>query len=119
MGWVMRRGDICLVDLEPVRGNESNKQRPAVVVSNDRANKAAENFSRGVITVVPLTSNVARVHSFQVLIRAREAGLPRDSKAQAEQLRAVSVERIGPKIGRLPANRLIELEEAIRLHLQL
>lgn len=115
----MRRGDICLVDLEPVRGSESNKQRPAVIVSNDRANEAAESFARGVITVVPLTSNISRVLSFQVMIRSGEAGLALDSKAQAEHLRSVAVERIGLKVGRLPARRMIELEDAIRLHLQL
>ncbi len=115
----MRRGEIRLVDLEPVRGSESNKRRPAVVVSNDRANEAAESFGRGVITVVPLTSNIARVLSFQVLVTARESGLAADSKAQTEQVRAVSVERLGPKIGWLPAKRMIELEQALRLHLQL
>jgi mRNA interferase MazF len=33
----MRRGEIRLVDLDPVRGSEANKRRPAVLVSNDRA----------------------------------------------------------------------------------
>jgi len=37
----MRRGDIHEVDLDPVRGSESNKRRPAVIVSNDAANLAA------------------------------------------------------------------------------
>ena len=58
---MIRRGSIHLVDLEPVRGSEANKVRPAVVVSNDGANAAADRLGRGVVTVVPLTSNVQRV----------------------------------------------------------
>ena len=115
----MRRGDICLVDLEPVRGSEANKLRPAVVVSNDHANRSAETFGRGVVTVVPLTSSLDRLYSFQVLIPAKDSGLRRDSKAQAEQIRSVDVRRIGPPIGRVPLELLIELEDAIRRHLQL
>ncbi|MQA76721.1 MAG: type II toxin-antitoxin system PemK/MazF family toxin, partial [Solirubrobacterales bacterium] len=38
----MRRGDICWVDLNPSRGSEANQTRPAVIVSNDAANRAAE-----------------------------------------------------------------------------
>ncbi|WP_413038342.1 type II toxin-antitoxin system PemK/MazF family toxin [Ruania zhangjianzhongii] len=43
----MLRGEICLVDLDPVRGGEANKRRPAVLVSNDRANTVAQRFGRG------------------------------------------------------------------------
>ena len=57
----MRRGEIRLVDLDPAQGAEANKRRPAVVVSNDGANATAERLGRGVITVVPVTSNVTRV----------------------------------------------------------
>jgi mRNA interferase MazF len=54
----MRRGDIYLVDLDPTRGSASNKIRPAVIVSNDAANRTAERNQRGVVTVVPVSSNV-------------------------------------------------------------
>ena len=79
----MRRGDIYLVDLEPSRGSEANKKRPAVIVSNDAANRAAEKTGRGVVTVVPITSNIARVYPFQVFIPASGSGLHADSKSQA------------------------------------
>jgi mRNA interferase MazF len=113
------RGDICLVDLEPVRGAESDKRRPAVVVSNDGANRTASRLGRGVVTVVPLTSNVRRVYPFQVLLPADDTGLAADSKAQAEQVRAVDVVRIGPVVGRLPAVLRAQLDDAVRLHLAL
>jgi mRNA interferase MazF len=115
----MRRGEIRLIDLEPTRGSEANKRRPAVIVSNDRANATAEQLGRGVVTVVPVTSNVERVFPFQTLLPAQTTGLRRDSKAQAEQIRSVSVERVGPALGRVPAAVMAELDDALRLHLQL
>jgi mRNA interferase MazF len=115
----VRRGEICLVDLEPVRGSEANKRRPAVIVSNDGANMSAERLGRGVVTVVPITSNVESVYPFQVLLKASASGLDRDSKAQAEQIRSVSVERVGSRIGLVPNESLVELDEALRLHLAL
>jgi len=115
----VRRGEICLVNLEPTRGSEANKRRPAIIVSNDGANISAERTGHGVVTVVPLTSNTARVFPFQVLLPALVSGLDRDSKAQAEQTRAISVERVGERIGVVPPELLTELNEALRLHLAL
>ena len=115
----MRRGEIRLVDLDPARGNEAAKRRPAVVVSNDRANAAAARLSRGAVTVVPVTSNVARLFPFQVLLAAATTGLRVDAKAQAEQVRSVSVERVGPVLGRVPEPAMAAVDDALRLHLQL
>ena len=115
----MRRGEIRLVDLEPVRGAEASKRRPAVIVSNDGANATAQRLGRGVITVVPGTSQVERIHPFQVLLPAEETGLRVDSKAQAEQIRSVAVERVGRRVGAIRAAASHALDEAIRLHLAL
>jgi mRNA interferase MazF len=115
----MRRGEIRLVDLEPVRGAEADKRRPAVIVSNDGANDAAARLGRGVVTVVPVTSATTRVYPFQVLLPASDTGLHNDSKAQAEQLRAVAVERLGTIVGALPPVLMAALDEALRLHLAL
>ncbi len=115
----MRRGEICLVDLEPARGSEADKRRPAIIVSNDGANSTAERHRRGVVTVVPVTSNTARVHPFQVLLEAARTELERDSKAQAEQVRFIDAEQVGERVGRLPAELVAELGEALRLHLAL
>lgn len=115
----MRRGDIRIVDLDPVVGTEANKQRPAVIVSNDGANLTAARLGRGVLTIVPLTSNTERVHPFQVLLEADAIGLQDDCKAQAEQVRSVDVQRIGARIGSVPARLMDALDEALRLHLAL
>jgi mRNA interferase MazF len=113
------RGEIREVDFEPARGSEASKRRPAVIVSNDGANTTASRLKRGVITVVPVTSNVTRVYPFQVFLPGSECGLRLDSKAQAEQVRSVTVERIGRRVGQLPSALMSELEDALRLHLDL
>jgi len=115
----MLRGEIRLVNLDPVVGAETNKRRPAVIVSNDGANATAARLGRGVVTVVPLTSNLARVYPFQVKLSAKATGLRTGSKAQAEQVRSVAVQRIGPRLGRVPADLMEDIDEALRLHLAL
>jgi mRNA interferase MazF len=115
----MRRGDIFLVDLDPVRGSEAAKRRPAVIVSNDGANTVAARLGRGVVTVVPVTSSAARIYPFQVLLPAADCGLARVSKAQAEQVRSVAVARLGERVGRVPAPLMARVDEALRLHLAL
>lgn len=115
----MRRGEIRLVDFEPSRGTEADKRRPAVVVSSDPANDRAAFLGRGVVTVVPLTSNVARVFAFQALLPAERTGLRADSKAQAEQVRAVDLVRAGPVVGRVDLALMASVDDALRLHLGL
>jgi mRNA interferase MazF len=115
----MLRGEIWQVDLDPVRGSEANKQRPAVIVSNDRANATATRLGRGVITVVPVTSNIDKVYLFQVLLSAADTGLAVDSKAQAEQVRSVATQRLLRRLGRVSPAELTNLDNALRLHLTL
>lgn len=114
----MRRGDIHLVSLDPARPDEADKLRPAVIVSNNHANRQAERLGRGVITVVPVTSNTNQIYPFQVL-SALESGLHQESKAQAEQIRSVSYSRVGHRVGQVPLNQMAALDDAMRLHLSL
>lgn len=113
------RGEIWLVDLDPVRGAEANKTRPAVIVG--RAVIAARALERGhgVVTVIPLTSNVERVLDFQLLLRATDTGLDLDCKAQAEQIRSVDVRRLRRRIGTLQHPTSQALDDRIRLWLNL
>lgn len=116
----MKRGAIYYADLDPARTSETNKRRPVVIVSNNSMNRTVSNLGEGVITVVPLTSNVRRVYDFQVFLPALATGLPQDSKAQAEQVRSISVERLGQEaVGQLPTDLLDKLGAALRLHLDL
>lgn len=115
----MRRGDVWLVDFDPPVGNEIGKLRPAIVVSNDSANSSVTRSGNGVLTVVPLTTNVRRVLSFQVLLPAGQGGLLKDSKVQTEQLRCVSPRRIGRQVGHLPRELMAKVDAALRVQLSL
>jgi mRNA interferase MazF len=115
----MRRGEVWLADLEPIRGVEVSKQRPVVLISNDHANRTAEALGRGVLTAVPLTGNTERVFPFQILIEPGPSGLAKPSKAQAEQLRALSFEGFIRRLGRLDRAVMTALDEAIRVQLSL
>lgn len=116
----MRRGDVYVADLGQPRGSEAGQRRPVVIVSHDALNRVVSDLGRGVVTVVPITSNVERVYPFQVFLGADETGLPADGKALAEQVRAVAVARLRPQaIASLPDERLRQLDEALRLHLAL
>lgn len=92
---------------------------PAVIVSNDRANATATRLGRGVVTVVPVTSNTDKVYPFQVLLSAADGGLSVDSKAQAEQVRSVATQRLSRRMGQVSPAELTALDDALRLHLAL
>ena len=115
----MKRREIWWVDFEPSVGSEPNKLRPAVIVSNDVANGVASRLQRGVVTVVPVTSNIETVHGFQVLLPGELTGLPRTSKAQAEMVRAVAIERFRSRAGMVPPGLMTAIDDALRLHLDL
>ena len=108
-----------MVDFSVPMGSEAAHRRPAIIVSNDAANMTAARLRRGVVTVAPVTGNIARIYPFQVSLPARLCQLAGDSKAQAEQVRAVAVERIDVQIGRLPADLMNKVDHALRLHLAL
>lgn len=111
----MKRGDIYFAELSPTRGSEIAKRRPVIIVSNDANNRVATT-----VTVVPVTSNVNKVYPFEVFLPAGDSGLPKDSKAQAQQLRMLAKERLtGAPAGKLVKPKLEMLEQALRLHLGL
>jgi mRNA interferase MazF len=115
----MRRGELWQVDLDPARGSEADKLRPAVIVSNDAANSTAKQLGRGVVTVVPVSSNLRRVYPFQVLLPADETGLRVDSKALAEQVRSVDAHRLAKHVATVPLHLMDAIDDALRLHLAL
>lgn len=108
----MQRGDVFLVNLDPVVGSEVGKTRPAIVLQNEMANRTSPTA-----TVVPLSTRVERVFPFQVLIPAGEGGLTRESKALCEQIRTLSSKRLLERLGSLPPERLDEIRTALDRHL--
>ena len=111
----MKRGDIYFAQLDPTRGAEIQKTRPVVIVSNDMANRASS-----LVTVVPLSSNVSRVFPFELAVSAAQSGLPKDSKAMAQQIRTIDKARLSmQRSGALQPRQLAALDDALRLHLAL
>lgn len=114
-GCPMRRGEIYFADLSPTVGTETNKRRPVLIVSNEANNRAANT-----VTILPITSNVSRIYPFEIALSSRDSGLPKLSKAQAQQIRTISKERIrGVALGRLGAALMRKADNAMRLHLDL
>lgn len=108
----IKRGEVWLANLDPTIGSEIQKTRPVVVVSND-----VNNTNNNVITVLPITSNVTKVFSFEVLLPKGIANLPKDSKAKADQIRTLDKSRFAKRIGSLPTSFITDIEKAILKHL--
>ena len=106
----MRRGDIYWVDFDPARGGEIQKIRPAIIVSDDRAN-----YRLNRVQVIPLTSNITRVYPSEVIVRIKG----RQSKAMADQIRTVAKERLGDRIGAISMRETLAVEAALRTQLGL
>ena len=106
----MKRGEVWWVAFDPAVGSEIQKTRPAIIVSNDSANR---NLKR--VVVVPLTTNTSRV--FPGEARVSVAG--EFCKAMSDQLMAADKLRLKEKLATLSKNDMLEVEQAICVHLGL
>jgi mRNA interferase MazF len=106
----MKRGEVWWVNFDPAVGGEIRKQRPAVIVSNDAANK---HLNR--VQVMPLTSQVGQIYPSEAPITLN--GKP--GKAMADQLTTVSKERLLNRAGALTQNEMRLIETAIKVQLNL
>jgi mRNA interferase MazF len=111
----MKRGDIYYANLDPSIGSETAKLRPVLIVSNDINNRMATT-----VTIVPITSNISKVYPFEVLLQPLDSGLSKVSKAQIQQIRTISKQRIiGSFYGSLNRELMQLVDTAIKLHLAL
>lgn len=108
-----RRGEVYWVHLDPTVGSEIAKTRPGVIISNDIGNE----YSQRVI-IAPLTSSgVQRAYPFETLVPSGEAGLAQTSKVLLDQIRSVDKTRLRERLGALSAERMQDVDHAIRLSL--
>jgi mRNA interferase MazF len=111
----MKRGDIYFANLDPTVGSEIKKTRPVLIVSNNAANKSST-----AISIVPLSSQITRVFPFEVFLKAAESGLSKDSKAMAQQIRTLDRLRFSSiRSGFVPPSQMLNIDNALRLHLSL
>ncbi len=106
----MKRGEVWWVEFDPAIGSEIGKRRPAVIVSNDAANR---NLPR--VVVVPLTSNITKLYPGEALVKIGD----QSSKAMADQIMTADKARLKSQFGTLSKSDVKNVEEAIRVHLAL
>ena len=110
----INRGDVFLVDFNPTIGAETRKTRLAVVVSNN-----INNTHSPIVSVAPITSNIARIYSFEVKVKANLDGLSTTSKIMVNQTRAVDKTRLLKNLGTLPNDIIQAIDKALKLHFSL
>ncbi|WP_126448306.1 type II toxin-antitoxin system PemK/MazF family toxin [Sulfuricystis multivorans] len=106
----MRRGEVWWVEFDHAVGSEIRKTRPAVIVSNDAANR---NLSR--VVVVPVTSNTGRQYPGEAVVTVGG----QSSKAMADQIMAADKSRLKSQLGVLSKADMLAVEDAIKVHLAL
>lgn len=106
----MKRGEVWWVEFDPAIGSEVRKTRPAVIVSNDAANR---HLAR--VVVLPLTSNVSRQYPAEALVDVQ--GKP--AKAMADQIMTADKSRLKSQLATLSKGDMLAVEGAILVHLGL
>lgn len=105
----MERGDLFWFDADPVRGSEQGGRRPAVVVSRNAVNRVSR-----VVIVVPITTyRGQRLYPSDIRVSAGDGRLRQDSVVVGLQVRAISVDRLGERLGRLTPDTLSRIDRAL------
>jgi mRNA interferase MazF len=102
------RGDIVWADLNPVRGHEQAGQRPVVVVSHDIFNERS-----GTVIAMAITSQEQSAGFPLTLEVPLDVGLEKRSWVKISQIRTLSTERMGKRIGRASPELLDQLVEGL------
>ena len=95
-------------NLAPTVGVEIKKLRSVVIMSNNVINQRSQ-----LVIVVPITTNIKYLSPSHVLIPKEESGLPKTSKALAEQIRAIDKQRLVNYVGSVPP-RVLKLIKKIK-----
>jgi mRNA interferase MazF len=105
-----RRGEVYWVALDPSRGTEIRKTRPAVIVSNNSCNAYGPR-----VVVLPMTTNVGSLYPGEAQVRVGG----KRARVLGDQIRSVDKRRLRSRVGRLSTEEMLEVEMAIRVTLDL
>lgn len=105
-----KRGDVYWVNLDPVVGTEIRKTRPAVIVSNDSCNRYGTR-----VVVVPITSHTGSLYPGEAMVEIK--GKP--GRALGDQIRSIDKSRLKARAGRLTADEMSRVDEALAITLDL
>jgi mRNA interferase MazF len=108
---------VWLVDLEPVKGHEQGRVRPALIISADKMNQGTSEL----VVVVPMTTTKPPRHleKMRVTVAPPEAKLPQTSYAMPEHVRSVTTDRILKHYGKVSPKSLASVEDLLRVVLNL
>jgi mRNA interferase MazF len=101
------RGDVLWAHLDPTRGREQAGRRPVLVVSHDIFNERS-----GTVIAMAITSQPQEA-SFPLTVELTKSELPKRSWVKVSQIRTLSVERLGRKIGRITPEELLRVVEGL------
>ena len=101
------RGNIYWADLNPVRGSEQAGLRPVVILSHDVFNQHS-----GTVIGVAVTSQPQRA-GFPLTLELSSSRLPKRSWVKISQIRTLSVERLGKKVGTVTAEEIEQIVEGL------
>lgn len=111
-GWIFRRGDIYLANLNPFRGSEQGGTRPVLVLQNDIGNYYAPT-----LIVAPITSRLQKLNQSTHFLLKREGGLYRDSMVELEQIRTIDKSRVEYYIGKISRQTMMRIDEVVTISL--
>lgn len=101
------RGEIRWADLNPVRGHEQAGMRPVLILSQDVFNE-----NSGTVIAMALSSQPQRA-GFPLTLELKTEKLPKQSWVKISQIRTLSVDRIGKKLGRVSPEELAQVIEGL------
>jgi len=105
-----RRGEVYWTSLDPTIGTETKKTRPCLIVSNDIGNEVSD-----LVIMAPITSKISKVYPYNVKVSVGG----KDGKVMLNQIRAMDKSRIGKLICSLDKETMEQVDEALRIVLEL
>ena len=107
---MIKRRDVYYANLDPVKGHETGKTRPVVVIQNDIGNM----YSPTTIVAI-VTEYSEKKASYPICVVVKKGkGLKKDSIVNLSQIRTIDKNRLkAPKITELSDNVMKKVDEAI------